>query len=127
MRFTAVAPVFALVTMEAAMAACAARGAGAGSAGQQSSQLVVQNDNWLDVVVYLVHGTARIRMGTVTGLGHATFRIKQGVVATESARLLVDPIGASRGYLTDAITVMPGQRIELRVGSPLNFSTVSTR
>jgi len=115
--------------MEVAMAACAARGAGAGagSASQQSSQLVVQNDYWLDVVIYLVHGTARIRMGTVTGLSHATFRIKQGVVSTESARLLVDPIGASRGYLTDAITVMPGQLIELRVGSPLNFSTVSTR
>jgi len=127
MRFTALTPVLALVTMEAAMGACAARGAGAGSASQQSSQLVVQNDYWLDVVIYLVHGTARIRMGTVTGLSHATFHIKQGVVSTESARLLVDPIGASRGYLTDAITVMPGQLIELRVGSPLNFSTVSTR
>jgi hypothetical protein len=101
---------------------------GLGSTAQQSGQLVsVQNDSWLDGVVYLVNGSARVRLGTVTGLGHQTFRIKGGLISSNSARLLVDPIGASRGYLTDAITVMPGQRIELKVGSSLSFSSVSAR
>ena len=130
MRFAEFAPVLALVTIDAS--ACASRGAqmgsGVGSTAQVAEQMVtVQNDNWLDVVVYVVNGSARARVGTVSGLSRATFRVQGGVISTSSARLLIDPIGTSRGYLTEAINVMPGQRIELRVGSQLSLSTVSTR
>ena len=128
MRFAEFAPLLALVTIDAS--ACASRGArvgsGAGSPAQEQ-MVTVQNDNWMDVVVYVVNGSAKARVGTVTGLGRATFRLKASVISTNSARLLIDPIGASRGYLTEAIAVMPGQRIELRVGSQLSMSTVSTR
>jgi len=130
MRFAKFASMLALVTIEAS--ACASRGtpvgSGPGSTAQQTEQLVtVQNDNWMDVVVYLVNGSAKARVGIVNGLGRASFRLKGGVISNNSARLLIDPIGSSRGYLTDAVNVMPGQRIELRVGSPINFSTVATR
>ena len=130
MRFAEFAPMLALVTIDAS--ACASRGAPVGSGvpsmAQEAEQMVtVQNDNWLDVVVYVVNGSARARVGTVGGLSSATFRVKGGLMSTTPARLLIDPIGTSRGYLTDAITVMPGQQIELRVGSQLSLSTVLTR
>jgi len=130
MRFAEFAPMLALVTIDAS--ACASRGAPVGSGvpsmAQEAEQMVtVQNDNWLDVVVYVVNGSARARIGTVGGLSRATFRVKGGLMSTSPARLLIDPIGTSRGYLTDAITVMPGQQIELRVGSQLSLSTVLTR
>ena len=129
MRFAEFAPVLALVTIDAS--ACASRagpmGSGVASTAHVEQMVTVQNDNWLDVVVYVVNGSARARLGTVSGLSRATFRIKDGVISTSSARLLIDPIGTSRGYLTDAINVMPGQRIELRVGSQLSLTTVSTR
>jgi len=126
MRLAEFASLLALVTMEAS--ACASRQTPAASGLGSTEQVVtVQNDNWMDVVVYVVNGSAKARVGTVTGLGSASFRIKGGVIANNSARLLIDPIGESRGYLTDAVNVMPGQRIELRVGSPINFSTVAAR
>jgi hypothetical protein len=109
-------------------AGCASRGMDAttGRADQQSAQIVsVRNDNWLDVAVYVVSGSTRFRLGTVNGISSATFRVAGQFGAAGPVQLLIDPIGATRGYLTEPISAMPGQRIELKVGSPLSMSTVA--
>jgi len=107
---------------------CASKGQSAIASGAQPSDagvVTVQNDNWLDVVVYAVNGSTKFRLGSVTGISSGSFRLSAGLSPTGSLRLLVDPIGASNGYLTEAITLTPGQRIELRVSSPLSMSTVA--
>ena len=87
--------------------------------------LTVQNDFWLDVVIYVARSGARFRIGTVPGLGSETFRLSGALVPTQTVQFLADPIGQSGGYLTEMITAAPGQRIELRLGSTLNTSSFS--
>jgi hypothetical protein len=126
MRIAVAALLLALATVQAAGCARKSKTPLANGAEPYPDGVVsVQNDNWLDVVVYAVNGSTKFRLGAVNGISSGTFRLTSSLSPTGSVRLLVDPIGAPKGYMTDAITIAPGQRIELRVGSPLNMSTVA--
>jgi hypothetical protein len=86
--------------------------------------LTVQNDNFLDVNVYLVRGSSRFRIGTVSSAASKTFRLpKEGIAGAMPLRIMADPIGENRQYFTDPVVVGPGQRLELKVGSPLSISS----
>jgi len=86
--------------------------------------VTVQNDNWLDVAVYVVHGTSRLRIGTVSSTTSRTFRLpREGGTGAIPLQILADPIGENRRYITDPVTLAPGQRLEVKVGSPISFSS----
>jgi hypothetical protein len=94
------------------------------SGGEPPASVTVQNDNWLDVAVYVVRGTSRFRIGTVTSTSRQTFRLPlEGSIGALPLQILADPIGANRQYLTDPVTLSPGQRLEVRIGSPINLSS----
>lgn len=110
------------------LAGCASGGATSGARGtaEDWSQVVtVRNDHWLDVVVYVVQGSTRFRLGTVDGIGQGSFRIPSAVAPANSIQLMLDPIGESNAYVMDAVPVSPGQQLEVRIGSPLSFSTIA--
>jgi hypothetical protein len=92
----------------------------------QPTTLKVSNYNWMDVVVYAVQGNSRVRLGQVTSMSSANFRIPARMVANavERVRLMVDPIGSIEGWQTDAISVHPGERVEFNVQNSLAFSSV---
>jgi len=125
MRLALRASAFALLTVGAAGCASSKGSASGAYAGGQSVQVKVRNDYWLDVVIYMVNGGARVRLGSVGGVSGQTLRVPPGALSASSIRLLIDPIGSSRGYTTEAITLAPGQQIELKVGSPLSLSTIA--
>lgn len=106
-------------------AACATRAArSSGIAGGEPAPVItVRNDNWLDVAVYLVRGTSRLRIGTVSSTTSRTFRIPLEGIGTTPLQVLADPIGENRQYVTDPVVLSPGQRLEVKVGSPLSFSS----
>jgi hypothetical protein len=86
----------------------------------------VANYNWMDVNVYAVQGTMRQRLGTVTSMSSAVFRLPQRfLVSSENMRLMVDPIGSNEGYMTDGILVRGGQQISFNVQNALQFSSIS--
>jgi outer membrane lipoprotein SlyB len=88
--------------------------------------VTVRNDNWLDVAVYVVRGASRFRIGTVRGSSTETFRLTLDRSGTASPmRILADPIGSTQGYVTEPITLGPGQRLELNVASSIRVSTFS--
>jgi hypothetical protein len=98
--------------------------AGVDSPSYNPARLVVQNNNWLDVAVYVVTGGTRTRLGTVRSNSTEQFRIPDALVMGTSALIVqADPIGSTMAYTSDAITVYPGARVELSVGSNLKFST----
>ena len=110
------------------VAACATNRAASeqGLIGAESVPLVtVQNDNFLDVAVYVVHGTSRFRIGTVSSTSSRTFRLKtEGQAGGTPLQIMADPIGENRRrYITDPVTLGPGQRLEVKVGSQLSLST----
>jgi hypothetical protein len=113
------------------VSACASNRGPAGvdwTAGSSAPTVTVQNDNWLDVVVYILRGPSRFRIGTVRATSTETFRLKSdGTAGLLPVRLMADPIGSNLGYVTDPIVIGPGQRLELRVAGAINTSTYSIR
>ncbi|HEX7119478.1 MAG TPA: hypothetical protein VF212_11860 [Longimicrobiales bacterium] len=107
--------------------ACApGMGAGGGAVPPASREVLFQirNNNWSDVTVYLVNGGTRTRLGMVTSMDEALFRVPGGLVSTTAnVRLLLDPIGSSRGFVTEPILVQPGQTVEMNVENHLPLTS----
>jgi len=83
----------------------------------------VANRNWSDVTVYALVGSSRMRLGTVISMSEQIFVLPRAVSAsTGELRLLIDPIGTWRGYMTEAIMAFPGQVIELNVENNLGLT-----
>ena len=61
--------------------------------------------------------------GTARALTSRTFRIPLERIGTMPLQVLADPIGENRQYVTDPVVLSPGQRLEIKVGSPLSFSS----
>jgi hypothetical protein len=85
--------------------------------------LTVKNTNWMDMDVFAVRGGTRARVGSVTGLTTATLRVPLNFAPDGVLQFMVDPIGSDGAYVTEKITVSPGQRVELTIGTVLRMST----
>jgi hypothetical protein len=137
----------ALKTLAAAVAAsltlgaCAAGGTSTGAArlpdgpspgrravapAAEPAMLKVSNYNWMDVVVYAVQGGIRVRLGQVTSMSTASFRLPSRMVgnSVQSMRLMVDPIGSTEGWQTEGISIHAGQQVQFNVQNSLSFSSI---
>ena len=115
----------AVAVVATALGACApaAEQARMGPAESQTT-LVVKNNNWQEVVIYMLRGTTRARLGSVIGMGSARFRIADTMISgTGDVRIMADPIGSERTYTSPAIDVVPGAQVELQVQNLINIST----
>jgi hypothetical protein len=95
---------------------------GSGAAQPERVAITVKNTNWMDMDVFAVRGDTRARIGSVTGLTTATFRVPANFAPDGVLQFMVDPVGSNAPYVTDKITVSPGQRVELTIGSVLRMS-----
>lgn len=92
----------------------------------EPATLKVSNYNWMDVVVYAVQGGTRVRLGQVTTMSTASFRIPNRMVnnSVQTVRLMVDPVGSTEGWQSDGISVRSGQQVQFNVQNSLAFSSV---
>lgn len=97
-----------------ALAACGGGSRGR-SAGPQTT-VRVENRAWLDMNVYVLRGTQRIRLGTVTGNTTRVLPIPSNLVfGASSLRFLVDPIGSGREPVSQEISVRAGDQVVLYI------------
>src|SRR2546426_180488 len=76
----------------------------------------VENQNYLDMDVFLVRGGQRIRLGMVTGLSTHLFMLRPEVVGTGTdLQFEFHPIGGRANPRTERIMVQPGDVIELTI------------
>ena len=85
--------------------------------------ITVKNTNWMDMDVFAVRGGTRARVGSVTGLTTATFRVPANFAPDGVLQFMVDPVGGEATFVTDKIVVSPGQHVELTIASVLRMST----
>lgn len=92
-----------------------------------TATLYVTNDGWSDVVIYILRGGSRYRLGDVTGVQSAVFQISETMMGAGSdLAVFVDPIGSDRGFNTGSIPLQPGHTaIDLRVANIINQSSFS--
>lgn len=122
-----------MVATAVSVAACATTGTTAGSgrdlfAGSDEPETMVrvENRNWSDVDVFAVYGGIRRRLGTVTSMTSARFRIPSDLLAAgRDLQLLADPIGSSEAYLTPAVQVYSGQEVSFTVQNHMSLSSIA--
>lgn len=100
----------------AAAAACASAGANSQTTKEEAATVLVDNQGFVDMTIYVLRGGQRVRLGLATGLSRSRFTLPRGFVfAGTSLRFVADPIGGTRSPVSEEITVSEGEEIELRI------------
>ena len=106
--------------------ACApvSQGAQAGQIEREQTVLLVENNNWADMAIYIVRDGMRTRLGTAPSLRSAKFALSDALVGgSAEIRLLADPIGSSQRFLSQPIHVMPGHQVRFRLENNVQLSS----
>ena len=78
----------------------------------------VENQGFTDMVVYVVNGGQKIRLGLATGHSTKIFTIPRHLLrASGPVRFLADPIGGNRSPVSEEMTVRPGDIVTLTIPS----------
>lgn len=110
-----------------ALGACApaARNAADNSPAQSRAMLVVDNENYRDVTVYLVGGSTRTRLGSVTSMTTQEFRIPQTLaLGVSDLRVEAVPFGTGETFRSHYFRVDGPGQISLKVGQQMQLSTL---
>jgi len=88
----------------------------------------VSNNNPLDMTVYAVNQSMRIRLGLVSTASTQRFTVSLHQVSpTGELQLLADPVGARRTLTSEPIHVFPGQDVEWVLQADLRQSMLTIR
>src|SRR5438094_9021747 len=105
--------VFPLLLCTLAAAACH-RGAVAPINPRAEVAVTVDNQNFLDMNVFLVRGGQRIRLGTVPGLTQRTLMVRPELIGYGTElRFDLHQIGGRSNPVSETISVRPGDVIHL--------------
>lgn len=114
MRGTRIAVLAGLLALATATSACALLRSTPAEAALAT--LVIENDASLTVTAYAVRQGTRFRLGTVPGLTTREFEVRRHMLESAGLlRVMVDPIGSTRRYVSQSIMVNEGDVIELQV------------
>jgi len=104
-----------LVLVALAAAACH-RGAVAPINPQAEVAVTVDNQNFLDMNVFIIRGGQRIRLGTVPGLTSRILMVRPELIGYGTdVQFELHPIGGRSNPVTETISVHPGDVIHLRI------------
>jgi hypothetical protein len=107
---------FALPLLLLGAAACKTFGHGAPIDPTAPTVIQVDNQGFLDMNVFAVRSSQRVRLGTAAGNSKTNFRVPPGLVSgLTPLRFIADPIGGSRASVSQEITVAPGDTVTLTI------------
>ena len=107
-----------------ALAACAGAAEqdfGFGGPADQTARVSVQNQYFGEIAVYVVEGSSRRRLGTVSALSEATFTVPEDLVGT-SVQLHANPVSLGTAYTSRHLVIPQGSNVELRLSDELPLS-----
>jgi hypothetical protein len=119
--------VLAVLILLTPIGACRSKGPDTSPAPDPNTPVVVEVENHYlgDVVIYLVRGSQRQRLGMVTALSTAEYSFPwRQLVGSSINRLVAHPIAGS-AYASDPLQVQPGQSIKWTLESDLNRSSLA--
>ncbi|HMI47204.1 MAG TPA: hypothetical protein VK481_00880 [Gemmatimonadaceae bacterium] len=106
---------FALLLVTAS--ACKTLGHGSGSSDPNAPTVIeVDNQGFLDMNVFAIRSSQRVRLGTAPGNSKSRFTIPPSLVSgLTPLRFVADPIGGRRASVSEEITVAPGDTVGLQI------------
>ncbi|MGH7504079.1 MAG: hypothetical protein ACRELX_00435 [Longimicrobiales bacterium] len=120
----------AALVMAITSGACASAAGGSDrpAAAGDGTSLVVENNKWMDVVVYAVRSGRTERLGMVTSATSERFELPGwATFGSGDLQLLIDPIGSDHTFRTAAIPLTAGDALSLRVENHLPLSSLFIR
>jgi hypothetical protein len=100
----------------ALVAACTRTRSNRPPASNPTTYVRVANQSWLDMNVYVLRSSQRIRLGTVSANATQRFALPQNLVfGATPLRFSADPIGSSRVASSFEIVVSPGDEVTLTI------------
>ena len=90
---------------------------GSGNTEQnQATVLQVDNQGFIDMDVFTLRSSQRVRLGTAPGASKSNFIIPPSLVSgLTPLRFIADPIGGRRASVSQEITVAPGDTVVLTI------------
>lgn len=100
-----------------AFAACASSGTNAAASDKfEGAYLIVDNRAILDMNMYVLRSSQRVRLGTATGLMKTRLTIPASLIlGATTLRFQADPIGSNRAPISEEIDVSAGDEVELMI------------
>lgn len=81
---------------------------------QPATTVQVENQNFLDMTIYLVQNGRRFRLGDVPGVSTRTMVIPERFIfGISSLQFQADPLGSSRAPISQSISVSQGDALRL--------------
>jgi hypothetical protein len=100
----------------ALMPACTRSRSARPPAAVEPAYVRISNQSWLDMNVYVLRSSQRIRLGTVGANQTQRFRLPQNLIfGATPLRFMADPIGSSRTAQSFEIVVSPGDEVTLTI------------
>ena len=91
----------------------------------QDLMLEVSNNNWSDVVIYMVQNGSRKRFTIVTAARSTTVAIpSQFISSNGSVQIVAHRVGGTDEYISPVVSVLLGRIVALTLESNLNRSTI---
>ena len=124
MRSNLITP-FTLLTISSGLALATACSPAAWNSGltdvsplgsKVAATVTIHNQQASDIRVYVVAGSAEHRLGLVTALSTATFRIPSVVPSPSDLRFRAVPLASGEPQSTDMITVFAGNSLVFTIG-----------
>jgi hypothetical protein len=96
------------------------------SSDAQSVVLEVQNHNWADIIIYVVHDGKRSRLNSVTATKNTSLIIPPNLIGqVGNLQLVARRVGANDRYVSQPISIRTGTTIVLTLESNLARSSVA--
>ena len=88
--------------------------------------LDVQNHNWADVIIYVVHDGRRMRLNTVRATRTTSLIIPPRLIGqVGNLQLIARRVGAYDRYISPSISIRTGSTVVLTLESDLSRSSVA--
>jgi hypothetical protein len=111
-----------------ALGACRSKRSDTSVQPDPNAQVAVEVESHFqgDIIIYLVQGSQRQRLGTVTALSKAEFSFPYRRLQTSSSlRLMAYPLAGAQAYLSEPLLVQPGQYVSWTLESDLGRSSLA--
>jgi hypothetical protein len=90
-----------------------------------AATLYLTNHNWANVVVYVIHGSARDLLGRVPSIESGVFDIPAAMLGSANEIVLVVDPGAGESFVTPPIVIRPPHTvIDVTIENVIAYSTV---
>jgi hypothetical protein len=88
--------------------------------------LRVENHNWLDVTIYVLHDGQRSRLGAATAAKTTDFTIQPQLLGqVGDIQLIADPVGSSQAIASPVVKVTQGTRLVWTLQTDLSRSSLA--